>query len=269
MCFKLDNIIIVKFGGSVITQKDSSPPQVNEEHLHRIAKELAEHDGKLIVVLGGGAHGHQAAHKYGFANPSTKPDRLIQGIPEIRHNMSVLSAKVEEVLNAEGIPSVIFSPFMFVTLQDNIIEYFPLDIIETVLNNGLVLIIHGDVCIDKKKSASILSGDTIATYLAKTMSAKSVLIGTNVDGVFETNPILNPNAKHIPVINKSNLKLVIERTGPSSSIDVTGGMAKKIKELLTLANHNVEVTIFNLLVPGRLSDLLKGNPTICTKIQKN
>lgn len=265
--FELDNIVIVKLGGSVITKKDLTPPQVNEEHLYRIAKELANHKGKLIVVLGGGAHGHQAAHKYGFANPEMHPNQLIKGIPEIRHNMSLLSIKVEEILNAEGILGVVFSPFMFVTLKDNMIEYFPLQIIESILNSGLVLIIHGDVCIDKSRFVSILSGDTIATYLAETLSAKTVLIGTNVDGVLETDPRLNPNAKYIPIIDRSNQELILEKTGPSSSTDVTGGMEKKIKELMTLADHNVEVVIFNLLVPGRLADLLMGNPTTCTRIQ--
>ncbi|TFG35068.1 isopentenyl phosphate kinase family protein [Candidatus Thorarchaeota archaeon] len=265
----LENIVIVKLGGSVITKKDSTPPQVNEEHLHRIARELSTYDGKLIVVLGGGAHGHQAAHKYGFDNSKTHPNELMQGIPEIRHNMLLLSMRVEEILNAEGIPSVVFSPFMSVTLKDNIIDDFPLDIIRFILNSGLVPIIHGDVCIDKSKSASILSGDTIATYLAVSLSARTVLIGTNVDGVLESDPKLNPNAKHIPIINKFNQGLILEKTGPSSTTDVTGGMVKKIKELLTLSNQNVEVVIFNLLVSGRLADLLKGNPTTCTRFEYN
>lgn len=265
--FELDNITIVKLGGSVITRKDSAPPKVNENHLLRIAKELANYEGKLIVILGGGAHGHQAAHEYGFAESDTEPTRLLQGIPKIRHNMSLLSTRVEEALNAENIPAVIFSPFMFVTLKDSLIEDFPLDIINYILNSGLVLIIHGDVCIDKTKGASILSGDTIATHLAETLSVRKILIGTNVDGVLETDPHLNPNAKHIPIIDKSNRDLILKQTGPSSSTDVTGGMAKKINELLTLANQDLDIVIFNLLVPGRLSDLLEGNPIICTRIQ--
>lgn len=259
--------MIVKLGGSVITRKDSTPPEVNLEHLSRIAQELTYHKGKLIVVLGGGAHGHQAAQKYGFGSPDTPPSQLLQGIPEIRHNMTLLSTSVERTLNEQGLPGVVLSPFMFVTLRNNTIEDFPLGIIETSLNNGLVLIIHGDVCIDSSKSASILSGDTIATYLAIKLSARAVFLGTNVDGVLEIDPNLKPDAKHIPLINKSNRDTILQKTGPSSSIDVTGGMKKKIDELLRLSDQNVDVAIFNLLVPGRLKDLLLGNPTICTRIE--
>ena len=264
---ELDNLTIIKLGGSVITRKDSIPPEVNDEHIHRIARELRGYDGKLIVVLGGGAHGHQAAHKYGYGNPSTPTNQLLDGIPPIRHNMTLLSTFIEQVFNEEGLPGVVLSPFMFVTLNNNEIEKFPLEMIKSILSKNLVLIIHGDVCIDKTKSASILSGDTIAAYLGHNLSTKRVLIGTNVDGVLETDPQIDPHAKYIPLINKSNQDLILKNTGPSSATDVTGGMNKKIRELLTLANQNVEVIIFNLLVPGRLSDLLKGNPIVCTRVQ--
>ncbi len=259
--------MIVKLGGSVITHKESSPPTVNEEHLSRIAKELAVHDGKLIIVLGGGAHGHQAAHKHGFGNPDTAPKQLLAGIPEIRHNMTLLASRVEQELNNQGISGVVFSPFMFVTLRDNLIHNFPTKIIEETLNAGNTVIIHGDVCIDETKSASILSGDTIAKYLAEQLKSKAVFIGTNVDGVMDDNPTVNPNAKPIPIINNSNKNRILLLTGPSSSTDVTGGMTKKITELLELASQNVNIVIFNLFVAGRLTALFENNPVICTRIQ--
>ena len=56
-------------------------------------------------------------------------------------------------------------------------------------------------------------------------------------------------------------------TGPSSSTDVTGGMTKKITELLELANHDIDVVIFNLLVADRLTALFGNESVVCTKIQ--
>jgi len=259
--------VIVKLGGSVITHKESSPPAVNEKHLSRITKELAVHNGKLIVVLGGGAYGHQAAHKHGFGNPDTASTQLLAGIPEIRHNMSLLASKVAKELNTQGIPGVVISPFMFVTLRDNLIDHFPTKIIEEILNSDTTVIIHGDVCIDEINSASILSGDTIAKYLAEQLNPKAVFIGTNVDGVMDDNPTVNPNAKHVPLINNSNKNRILSLAGPSSTTDVTGGMTRKITELLDLASQNVDIVIFNLLVSGRLTALLENDPVICTRIQ--
>ena len=264
---QLENLVIVKLGGSVITHKEASPPTINEKHLSRIVKELAAHDGKLIVVLGGGAYGHQAAHKHGFGNPDTDPKKLLAGIPEIRHNMSLLASKVEEELNTQGISGAVFSPFMFVTLQNNLIDNFPTEIIEETLNAEIAVIIHGDVCVDKTKAASILSGDTIAKYLAEVLKPKAVFIGTNVDGVMDDNPETNPKAKPVPLINNSNKDRILALTGPSSSTDVTGGMTKKITELLDLASHDVDIVIFNLLVAGRLTALFENDSILCTRIQ--
>lgn len=264
---QLDNPTIVKLGGSVITHKGSSPPRVNEKHLRRIAEELAVCNSPLIVVLGGGAHGHQAAHRHGFGIPSSSSKQLLAGIPDIRHNMSLLSSRVEDEMNRQGVPSVTFSPFTFVTLRDNLIHDFPIRIIKKTLEAEAAVIIHGDVCFDEFKSVSILSGDTIAVHLAKKLAAKAVFIGTNVDGVLEEDPQINPRAQYIPLINRSNFSQVLAHTGPSSDTDVTGGMTKKISELLELSNQNVDIAVFNLLIPGRLTDLLKEKPTICTRIQ--
>jgi isopentenyl phosphate kinase len=221
----------------------------------------------LIIVLGGGAHGHQSAYRHGFGNPSSSSKQRLAGIPDIRHNMSLLALRVENEINSHGVSCVVFSPFMFVTLRNNIIEDFPVDIIKRTLKTGTAVIIHGDVCFDENKSASILSGDTIAVYLAKKLVAKAVFIGTNVDGLLEEDPQYNPSAQYIPFIDRSNMNQVLIHTGPSSSTDVTGGMNKKIIELLGLPNRNVDIAIFNLTVPGRLTHLLTKKPTICTRIQ--
>jgi isopentenyl phosphate kinase len=264
---QLYNPIIIKLGGSVITHKDSSPPRINEEHLSRIVEELTICKTPLIIVLGGGAYGHQAAHRHGFGNPESSSKQRLAGIPDIRHNMSLLASKVEDEMNSHGVPSVVFSPFTFVTLRDNLIKDFPTTIIKRTLETGTAVVIHGDVCFDENESASILSGDTIAVYLAEELAAKAVFIGTNVDGVLEEDPQYNPKARYISLINHSNMNQVLLHTGPSSSTDVTGGMKKKIKDLLGLSNQNTDIAIFNLLIPGRLTELLLGKPTICTRIQ--
>jgi isopentenyl phosphate kinase len=256
----------VKLGGSVITHKGTSPPTINEENIIRTADELSTHKDGLIVVLGGGAHGHQAAHSYGFGNLSTKRERLLMGIPHIRHNMSILATEVESALNNKGIPTVVIPPFNVAILKNKKIKTFSTTIMKRVLENGFVVLTHGDVCFDEDMGASILSGDTIAVYLAKALATKSVYIGTDVDGVLDDDPSINPSAKHIPIINQTNKDEVLKTVGPSKNTDVTGGMSKKVHELLELAKHDIDIVIFNLTVPNRLTSLLSDKRTICTRI---
>ncbi|MFX1601850.1 MAG: isopentenyl phosphate kinase [Promethearchaeota archaeon] len=263
----LNNLVIVKLGGSVITHKESSPPTVNKDNVYRIARELRTHDGELIVVLGGGAHGHQAAHKYGFGKKSTIREVLLEGVSPIRHSMTVLSLEIEQILNREGVRAVVLPPFTMVTLQDRKIADFPTEMIQRTLDSGLVAVTHGDVCFDNILGASILSGDTIAVYLAKEMKARALYIGTDVDGVLEDDPRVNPKAKHIEVIDTSRWNAIIAKTGPSSATDVTGGMKKKLNEISTLVELDIDIAIFNLGVSNRLSSLLSGASTVCTRIQ--
>jgi len=262
----LKDLIIVKLGGSVITNKGESPPSVNNDRIHRIARELGNHNGPMIAVLGGGAHGHQPASRYGFGNPKTPRRKRLAGLPKIRNNMSILSSEVVGSLQDSGLPAVAFPPFTFARLRDNHIQHFPCSFIEKALNSDFLVVTHGDVCFDEKLGASILSGDTIVVYLANRLNPTGVYIGTDVDGVHYENPDTNPKAKVIPVIQSNDIEKTLSSTGPSSSVDVTGGMDNKVRELLTI-NQRTKIAIFNLNIAGRLSTLLKGKTPICTLIQ--
>ena len=263
----MNRLTIVKLGGSVITHKDSTPPTVNRENLSRIAQELKTSTESLIVILGGGAHGHQAAHSHGFGDSSTSSEQLVQGIPSIRHNMSVLSTAVEEILNEAGVQGVVLPPFLMASLNNKEITSFQTSLIQQAIRSGFTVITHGDVCFDESLGASILSGDTIAVYLAKEMKATSLYIGTDVDGVLEEDPKTNPEAGHIEIIDSKNIESVLGKAGPSLATDVTGGMEKKLAEIFSLAGLEIDIAIFNLGVPNRLSTLLSGKTPPCTIIR--
>ncbi|MCF2137281.1 MAG: isopentenyl phosphate kinase family protein [Candidatus Thorarchaeota archaeon] len=257
--------LIVKLGGSVITYKSRSPPMVNHEVIDRIAHELKTYHNPLVLILGGGAHGHQAAHEFGFGNPSSGMNRRIAGIPLIRHNMTLLSQEMETALARAGIPTVVIPPFCTTVLRNGLIDQYYTESITRSLKSGFVVITHGDVCFDIEQGALILSGDTLVSWLSKELGVTKVLVGTDVDGIFDSDPKSVPTAQLISQIDSSNVDQVILQSGPSTAVDVTGGMTKKISELASLMNRGVEIIIFNLLVPGRLEQLLHGTQTICTR----
>ena len=250
----------------MITYKREDPPKIHEANVSRIAQEIRSGNGPRVVVLGGGAHGHQVAHAYGFGNPETPREQLLEGVPAIRHSMSLLSLRVEEKLNAHQAEAVVIPPFTQATIKDGMIHRFPVDIIQRCLRAGLLVVTHGDVCFDESGSASILSGDTIVAHLARELDTKMVLVGTDVDGIYDSNPRMNKAAKFIPVIDESNAEAIVKGAGPSSGTDVTGGMRKKLSEILSIARRT-EVIVFNLSVPERLSSLLEGRPVRCTRIR--
>ncbi|NWF94705.1 MAG: isopentenyl phosphate kinase family protein [Candidatus Thorarchaeota archaeon] len=261
------SLTVVKLGGSVITFKDRTPPQVNKPVVERLAAELAGHNGPMIIVLGGGAHGHQPAHNYGFGDLSTTPARLVAGIPHIRHNMNILSLSIEEALLRRGVPVVSLAPFSIAKLKNGTVSLFDMERVSCALKSGLVVMTHGDVCFDSERGASILSGDSLVMLLANHFAADTVLIGTDVDGVYDQDPRLTPAARLIPVLHMDEIGHAALHAGPSVSTDVTGGMENKILELKHLTNQRAKVAVFNLAVANRLADLLAGRDTVCTIIK--
>ncbi len=248
----------------MITHKNRSPPEVDAASIERIVRELSCHRGSLLIVLGGGAHGHQAAKEYGFDDPSTSSRRLIAGIPMIHRNMTILSSTICDVLLNNGFPAVVIPPFCFVHMSNGEVTNYSLETIRLALAERFVVVTHGDVCFDSKRGAAILSGDRLVIILANELAADCVLVGTDVDGVFDDDPHNNPDARLIPVINGStNNEFSLPHAGPSRSIDVTGGMGTKIQELLHLHNPQTFAAVFNLTVPGRLKQLLAGDTNVC------
>ncbi|MBS7631517.1 amino acid kinase, partial [Candidatus Bathyarchaeota archaeon] len=61
------SLIILKLGGSVVTEKDK-PVTPNKENIKRLSREIAEAgEGELILIHGGGSYGHPVADEYNLS----------------------------------------------------------------------------------------------------------------------------------------------------------------------------------------------------------
>jgi len=180
--------------------------------------------------------------------------------------MTLLALQAEQALSESGRPAVVIPPFCIARMQNGRILTFDSAVLSDILETGLTIVTHGDVCIDTVRGASILSGDSILTYLTQKLQPDEALIGTDVDGVFDSNPHTNPTARLIPLIEPSNRDQTLAATGPSKSTDVTGGMEKKVLELLELHDVRSRIIIFNLSTSGRLRSLLAGNSVPSTRV---
>jgi isopentenyl phosphate kinase len=121
---------------------------------------------------------------------------------------------------------------------------------------GIVPVLHGDVVMDTKRGACIISGDQLVPYLAVKLGAKRVGIATDVGGVLS-------NGSIVPEITRSSVGKI--DLGGSSSTDITGGMRGKIDELLLLADEGVDSHIF---AAGRVADFLFGENYGGTLVKK-
>lgn len=268
-------MIILKIGGSIITDKNSIEPKVNYDNLDRISSEIANAfnnksldiaDG-LIIVHGAGSFGHPPAKKYKIGEPFNKEEYPLKrkGFSEIVLSMKKLDLYVCESLLKHGIPAIPMQTSAVIKASNKRINNFDLEMIKNYLNEGYVPVLYGDIVLDDKLNMSILSGDQIIEYIASFLNPDRVVLGTDVDGVYNKNPKIHKDAKLIEKLSSLDDITQMEST---TNVDVTGGMVGKVKELLTLADNGVDSEIINANKPEIISKSLQGKIVKGTKISK-
>lgn len=213
---------VLKLGGSVITEK-SRVETVNEERLAELASALAGHEG-LVIVHGAGSFGHHHAAKHGVS--VTEGTHDAEAVREIHASMERLNENVIEALASEEISAVSVAPFSVGHRDREGDLQFPLGQIETMLGEGFVPVLYGDVISHRGKGATIISGDELVVTLAGELNADRVGLCSTVDGV------LDDAGEVIPRI--ASYDDVAASLGESDATDVTGGMAAKVRTLLEL-----------------------------------
>lgn len=260
-------LIIIKLGGSIITDKTKTRPTPNVAAISNLALELqkiyAVNKYHLILVHGAGSFGHPLAKKYQL-NKGMRTKEQVLGFALTDQKMLELNSLIMDQLLSKNIPVVSLPPRSFVTQSAGEFHGFDDQLIRRYLGNNQIPILFGDCVLDNKWGCSILSGDTIVAFLADKLKADRVIFLSDVDGVFEEDPKQNPKAKMIPLINNSNIAVIIERISPSNHDDVTGEMQGK---LLAIKKHlaGVEVRIINGLKTNVLDELL-NHRNLGTKI---
>ncbi len=244
------SIIILKIGGSVITEKGSIS-RARDAEIDRISLEIAtfmkDSDSRLILVHGAGSFGHPHAMKYRLNEGFDA-----QGAYFTHVSVKLLNSKVAGSLNKAGVNALPVHPLSSCLLENGKLIDFQLGHIKVMLEKGIVPVLHGDVVMDRTKGASILSGDRIIPYLAISLKASNIGAGSDVDGVLDEKGAV---IRKITPFSFYDLKKNIKG---SVSTDVTGGMLGKVSELLELAGKGVDSRIFNASRKGMVSRFLYG-----------
>jgi isopentenyl phosphate kinase len=247
--------VILKLGGSVITDKAADQGVVKEADLLRIAKEVSQYRGKMIIVHGAGSFGHTYAKKYGL-------DRGFdpEGVIITHESVKKLASRVVDALNEYGVRAVAVHPMCCTVCKNGRIESMYLDNIKLMLENGFVPVLHGDVVMDLELGACVLSGDQIVPHLAKKLKIIRLGLGSAEDGV------LDNDGKTIPEITPETFENFKRYIKGSESTDVTGGMLGKVQELLELSKTScITSHIFNAGKEDNICLFLNGE-SIGTRI---
>lgn len=262
--------ILLKIGGSLITDKDSRSPKINERNLARIAREISIgfRPGKqrLIVVHGAGSFGHVIVKATGIHRGIRNRKQVI-AFAETQRLQNELDVRVCGELIKNGVPAIPVEPTSSAVMDSGRLVSMDTKALEGMLVIGLVPVLYGVPAYDKRQGCSILSGDEIMTYLARKMRASRMVHATDVDGVFDGDPKRNPDAHLIREIRRSDFARIVRNIcGSSARADVTGGMLNKVSEVFKTRKGLVG-EIINGNRPGFVRRALSGEKGLGTLVR--
>lgn len=253
MSCRMKKLILIKIGGSVITDK-SKPFTARPEVIRRLAKEIRTAREKLgkdtlfLIGHGSGSFGHTIASKYQTQKGLINKDSLKGFVLTSEAAVDINRIVLKEFIKA-GLPVVSFSPISF-TYSNKVF----LEPILKSLELGFVPLIYGDVVFDIEKGFIIHSAEKTLSILARELrnsyKIEKIIECGDTDGVYDS------REKTIPIINSKNFKEVKKWITESKATDVTGGMIHKVEESLKLAK---EAKIPTILINGnKRGNLLKA-----------
>lgn len=251
----------LKLGGSLITEKNQ-PRTPRLDVLARLAGEIAEarletRDWRLVIGHGSGSFGHVPAKKYGTRQGVQTPEEW-RGFVEVWREADALNRLVVDALMEVGLPAIRFAVSGSVTTRAGQVTAWDLSPLRAALAAGLLPVVYGDVVFDEAWGGTILSTEDIFAHLARELKPARVLVAGLEPGVWADYPACT---RLIPEIMPGNFAKVAPALGGSAAVDVTGGMASKVRELLGLAAAvpGLEVAIFSGAQAGRVRDALRGD----------
>jgi isopentenyl phosphate kinase len=282
--------IVVKFGGSLITNKNSITPSLRTTILASLAQALRQaidtsNISAIYLVIGAGSFGHPRSKRWNLAHGRTpnincSGDSGDSGDSEcktqwdavrlVRQEMLALASHVMAALNAERFSVVAHPPHTFArnvgpAFQGNLTNFVPRHRHEIALTWG------DPVDCDEPQQFGILSGDDIVVRLATEMPHVRRLVfcmGGGVDGILRHPPGSTTTTGHNDLITEWCPATIWEGEH-DANVDVTGGIGLKAARGSLVSNMcpHVHVQIINGEIHARVLDALVGRQAIGTTIR--
>ena len=254
-------LIFLKLGGSLITDKDH-PHTPRPEIIDRLANEItqarqADPSLQLLIGHGSGSFGHIPAKQYG-TRQGVQTRQEWQGFLEVWQEARALNEIVLQALQRSGLPVVSFPPSAAISTSCGQVQTWHLEPIRSALAAGIIPLVFGDVIFDAQQGGTILSTEELFFHLAPALLPRRILIAGIEATVWQDFPACT---QRIETITPAAYPALSANILGSSSVDVTGGMLAKVKNMVGLVEQfpQLEVVIFSGRQPGKVLEALLGD----------
>ena len=258
-------LVFLKLGGALLTHKDRNA-SARLDDLRRLAAEIAPlwrgRSIRLVLGHGSGSFAHVAARQSGFLDRPDDPLAFAQVAAAARD----LSALVVRALLDEGLPALMLPGGLLAACENGEAVDLRTELVAGALARGLLPVTYGDAAPRRGLGGGIVSTEPLLAALALALRPARLVLATDVDGVYADGPPAaeRPAARPIPRILAADWPALEPRLTAARAgvVDVTGGMASKVRQMLALADDlpQMEIRILSGLRPGAVAAALQGDP---------
>ena len=261
MKVSLENIhrIVFKFGTNVLRNEDG---YISLARIYSFVEEIAKlhKAGKEILIVTSGAVG-LGAKKLGvkdFDDIGIKQACAAVGqcrlMSVYEEGFAKYSINTAQILLTEDDFSYRRRYLNLNNTLNKILEYKGIPVInenDTVSTDELE-----DVCDAVTKVCCFSDNDKLSALVASELEADLLVILSDIDGLYDSNPKTNPDAKFIPVVEVVDKE--IEALGSDPSEGGRGGMKTKLEAAKVVTRSGCMMVIANGKKPNVISEIFKS-----------
>lgn len=254
------DLYFLKLGGAAITDK-TRPETPRRDVIRRAAQEIKSarqtKGFRLLLGHGSGSFGHPLAQKY-KVHEGIGHEGNWSGFVQTQAAAARLNRLVTDIMLEVGIQVFPVQASASARCRDGELIHLETQPILEALERGLVPLVYGDVAFDEKRGSAIVSTEALFSYLAPLLEPSWILLAGDVQGVFSPSPQNQPTAHLLPRLTPKDMPNIEKALGGAEGSDVTGGMAEKVRRMISLVEKhpNFRVRFLSALVPGLIQKAL-------------
>lgn len=243
--------VVIKVGTSTLTHKTG---RLNIRRMEKLVKVIADiqNSGREVILVSSGAIGLGMA-KLGMQKRPTET-RLKQACAAVGQcELMYIYDKLFGEYNLTVAQLLLTKYVIEGPRKNNIIN----TVEELVQHHVIPVVNENDTVAIDELELEFGENDTLAAQVALLCNADLLIILSDIDGFYNANPKLDPDAKLIPLVNEINDD-VRKLAGDAVSGLGTGGMITKLNAAEMVMKEGVDMALLNGRNPAILYDLFDG-----------
>ncbi len=243
--------IVIKVGTSTLTHKTG---RLNIRRVEKLVKVLSDlhNSGREIILVSSGAIGLGMAKLGMIARPvetSMKQACAAVGQCELMYMYDKLFGEYSIT-----VAQILLTRYIIDTPRKNNVE----NTFEKLIERRVIPVVNENdtVAIDELE-LEFGENDSLAAHVAILSQADILVMLSDINGFYDSNPKTNPGAKLIPIVPEINDE-VRSLAGEAVSGLGTGGMITKINAAELAVKAGIDMAILNGRNPNILYDLFDG-----------